>query len=118
LASWAFLAGDFLAIGSVSVDLELIPNWCAVAMVALGVHPIIYAVLTLLPDGHKVLAGRWVDFWTFEMIQGPQTCWVEVLLEVLPLYIQGDALSPTIESTDHLTEDPFNLVTFDGYRFD
>lgn len=63
-------------------------------------------------------AGRWIDFWTHEVIQGPQTRWVEVPLEVLPLYVQGNALIPTIEPPTHLTEDPFDLVTFDAYLLD
>jgi len=63
-------------------------------------------------------AGRWVDFWTREVIDGPGTRWVEVPLEVMPLYVRGDALIPTIEPPDHLTDDPFDPVTFDGYLFD
>jgi alpha-D-xyloside xylohydrolase len=63
-------------------------------------------------------AGRWVDFWTDEVIKGPQTRWVEAPLEVLPLYVRGNALIPTVEPPAHLTQDPFNLVTFQGYLFD
>jgi alpha-D-xyloside xylohydrolase len=68
-------------------------------------------------------AGRWVDFWTREVIDGPGTRWVEVPLEVLPLYVRGDALIPTMpggrsEPPDHLTDDPFDPVTFDAYLFD
>jgi alpha-D-xyloside xylohydrolase len=60
-------------------------------------------------------AGRWVDFWTHELIEGPQTRWVEVPLEVLPLYVRANALVPTIKPPEHLTEEPFDLATFDGY---
>jgi alpha-D-xyloside xylohydrolase len=62
--------------------------------------------------------GRWVDFWTHEVIEGPQTRWLEVALDVLPLYIRGNALIPTIEPLAYLTDAPFGLVTFDAYLLD
>ncbi len=63
-------------------------------------------------------AGRWVDYWTHEVIEGPQTRWVEVPLDVMPLYVRGNALIPTVEPPTHLTQDPFDLVTLEGYLFD
>jgi len=60
-------------------------------------------------------AGRWVDFWTHEVIQGPQTRFVQPPLEVLPLYVRVNSLIPTIEPPDHVTEAAFDLVTFDAY---
>ena len=63
--------------------------------------------------------GRWVDFWTHEVIKGPETRWLEgVPLETIPLYVRANALIPTIEPPEHLTEDPFELVTFDAYLLD
>lgn len=63
-------------------------------------------------------AGRWVDFWTHELIEGPETRWVEASLDVLPLYVRANTLIPTIEPPDYLTDDPFDLVTFDAYLLD
>lgn len=60
-------------------------------------------------------AGRWVDFWTREVVEGPRTVRVEAPLDTRPLYVRADALMPTIEPPDHLTEDPFEMVTFDAY---
>lgn len=60
-------------------------------------------------------AGRWVDFWTHEIVTGPQTRRVEAPLEVLPLYVRADSLVPTIEPTFHLADEPFDFVTFVGY---
>ncbi len=60
-------------------------------------------------------AGRWVDFWSHQVIEGPQTRFVEVPLEVLPLYVRADALIPTVEPPDYLSDAPFDLVTFEGY---
>jgi len=63
-------------------------------------------------------AGRWVNFWTHEVIEGPQARFVEVPLDVLPLYVRANALIPTIESPEYLTDAPFDQVIFDAYLFD
>jgi alpha-D-xyloside xylohydrolase len=64
-------------------------------------------------------AGRWVDFWTHEVIEGPQTRWlVDTPLEIIPLYVRANALIPTIEPPQRLTDEPFGLVTFDAYLLD
>jgi alpha-D-xyloside xylohydrolase len=63
-------------------------------------------------------AGRWVDFWTHQVIEGPRTCYVDAPLHVLPLYVRANALIPTIEPPDFLTDTPFESVTFDGYLLD
>jgi alpha-D-xyloside xylohydrolase len=69
-------------------------------------------------SGHRPIylpAGKWIDFYTHEVITGPQTRFVDAPLEVLPLYIRANALIPTIEPTEHVTDAPFDLVTFDAY---
>jgi len=64
-------------------------------------------------------AGRWVDFWTHEVIEGSQTRWLEdVPLETMPLYVRANALIPTMEVPEHVAEGPFDLVTFDAYLLD
>jgi alpha-D-xyloside xylohydrolase len=60
-------------------------------------------------------AGRWVDFWTHEVIQGPQTRFVEPPLDILPLYVRVNSLIPTIEPPDHVADGAFALVTIDAY---
>ncbi len=60
-------------------------------------------------------AGRWVDYWTHEVISGSQTRIVEAPLDVLPLYVRANALIPTIEPPGYLTDEPFEMVTFDAY---
>jgi len=72
-------------------------------------------------DGRRPVyfpAGRWVDFWTHEVIEGPQTRFVEAPLDVLPLYIRANSLIPTVQPPEYLTDAPFDLVTFDAYLFD
>ena len=63
-------------------------------------------------------AGRWIDYWTNQVIQGPTTLHVEVPLERVPLYVRGNALVPTIEPPHKIAEGPFDLVTFDAYLLD
>jgi alpha-D-xyloside xylohydrolase len=62
--------------------------------------------------------GRWVDYWTWEVLEGPHMLHVEATLDTLPLYVRANALMPTIEPQDYLTEDPFEMVTFDCYLLD
>lgn len=72
-------------------------------------------------DGRRPVyfpAGRWVDFWTHEVIEGPQTRFIEAPLDVLPLYVRADSLIPTVEPSEYLTDAPFDLVIFDAYLFD
>jgi alpha-D-xyloside xylohydrolase len=62
--------------------------------------------------------GHWVDYWTHEVIVGPQTRFIEAPLDVLPLYVRVNALIPTIQPPDHLIDGLFDLVTFDAYLLD
>jgi alpha-D-xyloside xylohydrolase len=63
-------------------------------------------------------AGQWVDYWTHELINGPDTRFVEAPLETLPMFVRLNALIPTIDPPEHITEDPFNPVIFDAYLVD
>jgi len=63
--------------------------------------------------------GRWIDYWTHEIIEGPTTRFIEAPLDVLPLYVRANALIPTLpEAPQFMTDAPFEQVTFDGYLFD
>ncbi len=63
-------------------------------------------------------AGRWVDYWTHEIITGPQSRLIEAPLDVLPLYVKADALIPTTEPVSSTADEPFAFVTFDAYLLD
>ena len=62
--------------------------------------------------------GQWVDYWRHEVIAGPCTCEVTVPLERVPLFVRANALLPTIEPVERLTDDPWDAVTFDAYLLD
>lgn len=63
-------------------------------------------------------SGHWVDFWTHEIIEGPQWRTIQVPLDVLPLYVRAGTLIPTIEPPAQLDETPFENVIFDAYVLD
>jgi alpha-D-xyloside xylohydrolase len=63
-------------------------------------------------------AGQWIDFWTRDIIAGPTTHFVEAPLELMPLYVKANALIPTVDSSNYLTDAPFEQVTFDAYLLD
>jgi alpha-D-xyloside xylohydrolase len=63
-------------------------------------------------------AGRWVDYWTHEVIEGPQTRQVEASFDTLPLYIRANALIPTIEPPQFIPDTPLEFVVFDAYLLD
>ena len=61
--------------------------------------------------------GKWIDYWTLEVSEGPATVFVEAPLDRLPLYVRGDALIPTIQPGPTLGDGPFERVTVDSYVF-
>ncbi len=63
-------------------------------------------------------AGRWVDFWTREVIEGPSTRFVSAARERLPLFVRANALIPTVEPAERCGSGAFDCVTFDAYLFE
>jgi alpha-D-xyloside xylohydrolase len=59
--------------------------------------------------------GRWIDFWTHEILEGPRTYKITAPLERLPLYVRANALIPTIEPAETIKEAPFEQITVDAY---
>jgi alpha-glucosidase (family GH31 glycosyl hydrolase) len=62
------------------------------------------------PDGVRTVyfpVGRWVDYWTREVVDGPGYRTVEVPLDRIPLYVRLDSLLPTIEPAAHTSEESF-----------
>ena len=60
--------------------------------------------------------GQWIDFWSHDIIDGPQTRWVTAPLSAMPLYVRAGALIPTMEPPEHIAgEGPWEMVTLDAY---
>lgn len=62
--------------------------------------------------------GRWIDFWTHEVLNGPRTLHVRAPLDVLPLYVRANALIPTTEPAPFTSDEPFKAITIDAYLFE
>jgi alpha-D-xyloside xylohydrolase len=62
--------------------------------------------------------GRWIDFWTHELLEGSRTIKVRATLDIMPLYVRANALIPTVEPAQFTTNAPFEEITFDAYLLD
>jgi alpha-D-xyloside xylohydrolase len=60
-------------------------------------------------------AGRWIDYWTKEVLEGG--CWIEreAPLDVLPLYVRGGTVlphGPVVQYVDELPCDPLTVELY------
>jgi alpha-D-xyloside xylohydrolase len=62
--------------------------------------------------------GTWIDFWSHEVVQGPITRQVEHGLGTFPLYVRGNAMIPTTQPHQSLSDAPWDFVIFDAYLLD
>lgn len=59
--------------------------------------------------------GRWVDFWSKEVIDGGQWREVEAPLDILPLYVRAGAILPLGPLMQHTGEKPLDPLTVEIY---
>ncbi|MCS7222530.1 MAG: glycoside hydrolase family 31 protein [Anaerolineae bacterium] len=62
-------------------------------------------------------AGRWIDYWTGRMHEGPSWIVAEAPLDTLPLYVRAGSIIPTgpaMQYTDEKPLDPLTLEVFGG----
>jgi alpha-D-xyloside xylohydrolase len=59
--------------------------------------------------------GRWIDYWSHEILTGPCNISVRVALDVLPLYVRANALIPTTRPVLFMADEPFEEITVDAY---
>ncbi|MBO0792244.1 MAG: alpha-xylosidase [Ktedonobacteraceae bacterium] len=62
--------------------------------------------------------GRWIDFWTREVITGSRSITVRAPLDILPIYVRANVLIPTIKLAPSTSEAPFTSITVDAYLFE
>lgn len=60
-------------------------------------------------------AGRWYDFWTDAVFEGPVWIEAETLLERIPLYVQAGSLVPTGPEMDYVGQRPTDPLTLHLY---
>lgn len=65
--------------------------------------------------GRKVYfpGGRWLDWRSERIHQGPADEWIDAPLEVLPLFIREGAIVPTWPVMNHVGEKPVDRVTLE-----
>ncbi len=70
------------------------------------------------PTGHRQVylpAGRWVDYWSGEVLTGGGYRPVHQPLERIPLFVRLDALIATTEVTDAVGDAPFAEITVQSW---
>ena len=59
--------------------------------------------------------GKWVDYWTGEVITGPQVTAVAASLDQLPLFVRGGSIIPMGPEMDYVGQKPTEELTLDIY---
>jgi alpha-D-xyloside xylohydrolase len=70
------------------------------------------------PEGRRQVylpAGRWVDWWSGEVLDGGGYRRVRRPLEQIPLFVRHDALIPTTEAGDTVGSAPFAGITLQSW---
>ena len=62
--------------------------------------------------------GQWIDYWSHEVIKGPQVQFAQAPLPIMPLYVRANALIPTVKPAPYLSDEPFDFVIFNAYLLD
>jgi alpha-glucosidase len=60
-------------------------------------------------------AGKWVDYWTDAVHQGPAWLVAEAPLDVLPLYVRAGSIIPSGPDMEFFGQRPMNELTLDVY---
>jgi alpha-D-xyloside xylohydrolase len=63
-------------------------------------------------------AGRWIDYWTKEELEGPKNITCRAPLDRLPLFVRADSIIPMGPEMNYVGEKPFDPITLDIYLYD
>jgi alpha-D-xyloside xylohydrolase len=63
-------------------------------------------------------AGIWVDYWSKELISGPQWISQVVPLETIPLWVRGGAIIPMGPEMDYVNQKGMDPLTLEFYGFE
>lgn len=72
----------------------------------------------LTRDGHAEVylpAGKWVDYWTKEIFEGPRWLMVDAALDVLPLWVRAGAIIPMGPEMDYVNQKRLDPLTVEIY---
>ncbi len=59
--------------------------------------------------------GQWYNFWTKEIVQGGQECWVDADIEQLPLFVKSGSIIPRYPVMQYVGEKKIEHLTLDVY---
>jgi len=57
--------------------------------------------------------GVWFDYWTGKEYEGPMLLFLEVPIDIIPLYVRADSIIPTGPDMSYVNEKPFNPIMLD-----
>lgn len=60
-------------------------------------------------------AGTWVDYWSKEVLSGPQWLTIDVPLESLPLWVKAGSIIPMGPEMDYVNQKPLDPLTIEIY---
>jgi alpha-D-xyloside xylohydrolase len=72
----------------------------------------------LTRDGHAEVylpAGNWVDYWSKDIVKGPQWLTVDVALDTLPLWVREGAIIPMGPEMDYVDQKALDPLTVEIY---
>lgn len=73
------------------------------------------------PDGRATVylpRGRWTDFWSDRVYQGPSALHLTAPLDVLPIFVRENSLLPLGPIIQHVDEHPADPLTVEAYATD
>ncbi|WP_100444643.1 TIM-barrel domain-containing protein [Glycomyces xiaoerkulensis] len=68
------------------------------------------------PSGRRKVylpAGKWIDYWTKEVLEGGRYFDTEHGLETFPLFVRYGAIIPRVEPGETIGEEPFEAITLE-----
>ncbi len=75
--------------------------------------------ISMYPEGDSrevfIPDGRWIDVWSGQTYEGPQTVTVTHTLDTSPIFVRSGSVLPLVENVEYLGEKPWNKVTLDVY---
>ncbi|MBW6475310.1 MAG: hypothetical protein K0B14_19440, partial [Anaerolineaceae bacterium] len=60
-------------------------------------------------------SGTWVDYWTKEVLSGPQWLTIDAPLETLPLWVKAGSIIPMGPEMDYVNQIPMDPLTIEIY---
>jgi alpha-D-xyloside xylohydrolase len=60
-------------------------------------------------------AGRWIDYWTNEILEGPRNITIYAPIDTLPLFVRGGAIVPRMQYANRIPRNLIDPLILDVY---